>query len=502
MAVVTVRPDSTPTGAANFTIYGGAASINVALSDNDASTYVEKGVTGNGAVIVGFGTTTISSAVRVKQVRIRSEVECPTSASRLRVTPITRIGGVNYVGTAQVFNGVYAFDEYDGAYFTLSPDGQAWDQDRVDGLRVQIQDLATGADLSSVFELFYDIETTTQPSVSVSSPTGTVTDNSKPEVSWTYSDVDGSEQDYFQVKVFPSSDYSSGGFDPTADEGFYDSGVVASSDNTATIGEYLVDGTYRAYVRVAKTVSGVPFYSGFDYAQFIIDTAPPAVPTLVGAFQSAYNRVLLDISGTSVAGFFDSQVFQVQRSDDAGGTWADVTGGDALVPDGLSEASVFDYAAPRAVTADYRVRSIGTLGEDEVSSDWSASVSVSVTNDLSWWLKAVSNPALNRGFPKVAPGFQVVADEQVGVFRPIGRRTAVVISSGLQGEDGSFTISTVGDSEFDGVWAVVSHTGSLLLQTPQGEQKYIRIIDRSFSRSGTLGNSQNELSIKYVEVLG
>ena len=70
MSVTVVRPDSTPTGASNFTIFGGSATINAALSDNSDSTYVRKGVSGNGAVIVGFGTTTILSSVRVKQVRL------------------------------------------------------------------------------------------------------------------------------------------------------------------------------------------------------------------------------------------------------------------------------------------------------------------------------------------------------------------------------------------------------------------------------------------------
>lgn len=502
MAVVTVRPDSTPTGAANFTIFGGAASINAALSDNNAATYVQKGVAGNGAVIVGFGTTSISDTVRVKQVRIRSEVLCPTAASRLRVTPIVRIDGVNYLGTPQVFNGAFVFDEYEGAYFSTAPDGQAWDQDRIDGLRAQIQDLASGADLSNVYELFFDIETTTQPTVVVASPTGTVTNNSRPEVSWTYSDVDGTEQDFYQIKVFTSAQYSAGGFDPTASTAFWDSGVVGSGDNTATIGEYLTDGTYRAYVRVAKTVSGVPFYSGYEYSQFIVDTTPPTVPSLTAVFQSASNRVLLDIAGATVSGSFDSQVFQVQRTDDAGISWADVTGGSDLVPDGTAESSLFDYAAPRAATASYRVRAIGTLGENEVASEWSSDVNVSVTNDQTWWLKAVTAPSINRGALKVNPGFESSPQEQVGVFRPIGRRTAVVISSGLQGEDGTFTISTLGDAEFAAVWALATHTGSLLLQTPQAEQKYIRITERSYSRAGTVGNPQNEIKIAYVEVTG
>ena len=500
MAVTTVRPDSTPTGAANFTIFGGAASINAALADNNVATYVKKGVTGNGAVIVGFGTTSITSAVRVKQVRVRAQASCPTASSRLRITPIVRVDGVNYFGSPLSLNGVQTLAEYSGAYFSTSPDGQAWDQTRIDSLRAQIQDLASGADLSSTYELFFDIETTTQPTVSVASPTGTVTDNSLPEVAWTYSDADGSAQDYYQIKVFSSTQYSAGGFDPSTDTAYWDSGIVGSEDNSATIGEYLGDGTWRAYVRVAKTVSGVPFYSSYQYSQFIVSVTPPTTPTITGTWQSANNRVFISTTGASISGTFDSQVFQIQRSDDSGTTWTDVTGASALIPTAAGTATIYDYAAPRDVTVQYRVRAIGTLGENQVASDWSTTSNVSVINDLTWWLKAVENPTLNKGALKVNPGFKASPEEQIGVVRPIGRRTAVTISSGLQGEDGEFTISTLGDAEFDGVWALATHTGVLLLQTPQGEQKYIRIIDRTYTRAGVIANPQNEVAITYVEV--
>lgn len=502
MAVVTVRPDSTPTGAANFTIFGGAPSINAALSDNNSATFVKKGVTGNGAVIVGFGTTTIADNVRVKQVRIRSEVLCPTANSRLRITPVVRVAGVNYVGSAQLFSGAFIFDEYEGAYFTTAPDGQAWDQERIDGLRAQISDAASGGDLSSVYELFFDIETTTQPTVAVASPTGTITVSSKPEVSWTYSDTDGTEQEFYRIKVYTSSQYSAAGFDPSATPAYWDSGVVASSDNTATIGEFLIDGTYRAYVTVAKTVSGVPFYSAYEYSQFIIDTTPPGTPTMTAAYSSGLNRVLLDITGVSVQGSFDSQVFQVQRSDDSGTTWADVTGGSSLVPSGTLEATLEDYAAPRNLTVLYRVRAIGTLAGDVVASPWSSSVSAGITNDLTFWLKAVSDPSLNRGSVKVQPGFTGEPEEQIGVFRPIGRRNAVVISSGLQGEDGRLDIRTGSTSEFEEMWALATHTGTLLLQMPDSSQKYIRVTARSFQREGTLSSPLTTIRIDYVEVDG
>ena len=264
----------------------------------------------------------------------------------------------------------------------------------------------------------------------------------------------------------------------------------------------MTDGVYRAYVTVAKLVSGVPFYSAYAYSQFTIDTTPPTTPSLTASYSSTSNRVTLTATGATVSGSFDSQVFQIQKTEDSGSTWSDVTGATALVPDGTAQSVVYDYAATRGVTTGYRVRSIGTLGEDEVSSTWSSTSNVSVTNDATWWIKAVSDPTLNLGGLRVSGGFQTSPKEQIGVFYPIGRGTAVTVTAGLQGKDGGLKVMAVGTTEFDLVWALATHIGSLLLQNPDGTQKYIRVTERSFTRSGKLNNAQNEISLTYVEVAG
>lgn len=501
--LVTVRPDSTPLGSTNFTIFGGAPSINAALADNSVATYVKKGTTGNGTTTVGFGTTSVVSGSRVLQVRLRAQVLCPTSSSRLVLTPITRVDGVDYVGSAISFSGLYALGEYAGAYFTTAPDGYAWDQARVDGLRARIGDNASGVDLSSVYELFFDVVTTTQPTVSVTAPTSPVTGTSKPTVAWTYADADGYDQDYYRIRVFSSAQYVAGGFDPSADTPLWDSGVVASGDNTATLDYFLTGGvSYRAYVIAAKTVGGEAYYSNYAYAQFTVTTTAPATPTLSASFNPTANQVWLSASGQSVSGSFDSQVFQVQRSDDSGSTWADVTGATALVPSGVFVSTTFDYSAPRAATAQYRARSVATLSGEVIGSAWSTAQAVSVLNDGTWWLKAVSTPALNRGSVGVQAGFSVDRTEQIGVFRPIGRGTAVTVTAGLMGEDGKLEIQTTSRADFEAVWALCCHVGTLILQTPDGDQRFIRVTSRSYKRDGTLRAPQTLIDVGYVEVAG
>ncbi len=698
--LTTVRPDATPLGSTNFTIFGGAPSINAALADNSVATYVQKGTTGNGTTTVGFGTTSIVSGTRVLQVRLRAQVLCPTSSSRLTLTPITRVNGVDFVGSTISFAGQYALAEYAGAYFTVAPDGYAWDQARIDGLRARIGDNATGVNLSNVYELFFDVVTTTQPTVTVTAPTSPVTGTSKPTVAWTYVDADGYDQDYYRIRVFSSAQYVAGGFDPSADTPVWDSGVVASGDNTATLDYYLTSGlSYRAYVIAAKTVGGEAYYSNYAYAQFTVTSGAPATPSLSASFNSSGNRVWLSASGLSVATAtrtnlitnpsfeagtsawggmaaaiavssvwsnfgtsslsvtpifasidsaaeytttalslgivggltynisaychleaaqigsldgrarkilvyyqrsstggtyysfasnqaanvagttrlsvsctfpsdvttilirlynganntatntiyydsvlveqsstllpyfdgsvsdtqpraytvawngtahaststltytgFDSQVFQVQRSDDSGTTWGDVTGASALIPSGAFVSTTFDYSAPRGETAQYRARSIGSLSGEVIGSAFSGTQNVSVLNDGTWWLKAVTTPALNRGGLAVAPGFNVERIEQIGVFRPIGRGTAVTVTAGLLGEDGKLEIQTTSRAEFEAVWLLCCHVGTLLLQTPDGDQRFIRVTSRSYKRDGTVRSPLTVISLDYVEV--
>jgi hypothetical protein len=502
MPTFTVRPNETVSGSANFTITGGAATIDAALSDNNVGTYITKSAAGNGAVIVGFGTTSIASTQRVSQVRIRSQVLCPTTSSRLRITPIVRVDGVNYFGAAQALSGSFILAEYSAGYQTSAPDGNAWDQTRIDTLRAQIQDNATGANVSNVYELFFDIVTTTQPTVSVSAPTGTVANTTQPDISWAYSDADGTNQDYYEARVFSSTQYSAAAFDPSTSDATWESGAVASDDNTITIATHLAQGaTYRAYVRVAKLVSNVPFYSSWAYSQFTVNPPVPGTPTLNSAsYQSATNRVYLQLTAVSVSGSFASQILQVQRSDDLEVTWGDVIGASSLVPSGALSSVIYDYAAPRNTAVRYRVRSIATQTDYLTASAWSSAASVSIPAGTNFWIKSLSNPNLNQSSLRVRAPLDEKVEEQIGVFRPIGRANAVTVSAGLQGRDGTFNVSTVGETDFNNVWALLSNEGVLLVQYPDDTQRFIRIVNRSFKQSGKLSATLTEFTVEYVEV--
>lgn len=501
MTTVVLRPNGNISGQANYTITGGSANLSAAASDNSDATYFRKStsVSGTASVILAFGTTTVTSNEIVRRVRIRARVQTTTSAGKFNIQLGTRGSGVNYFGNALQVRGVQALGEVVGAWVTVAPDGKAWDQARIDDLRCQITEYTNNTDRGYIYELYIDVDKATKPTATVSNPTGTITTTSKPEVLWTYSDTDGDAQSYYEVKVFPASAYGSGSFDPTSATPVWGSGQQSSISNSVTVGDYLTDGVYRAYVRVAKTINAAPFFSDWSYSTFTIDLAPPPTPTVTTAWVEAQNRTLVTITGASATGY-DSQSFEVQRSDDSGLTWSAVRDGSTLTPNASFVAELYDYEAPRSQSVAYRARSIALLASDVVASVWSTSALVSITQDGKWWFKAVDKPALNTSAVRVLTGLDEEQPEDLGVFRPIGRTRAVVIAGNLYGKDGSYRVVTLTPEEWATIYTIISHQGTLLVQDPFGSQKYIRIISRAFNTTGASSAPRREATIGYVEV--
>lgn len=333
--------------------------------------------------------------------------------------------------------------------------------------------------------------------------TTVVSSTSSPTIEWTYTDSDGDQQDYYQIKFFTAAQYGAVGFNATTSVPAYDSGEIASGDFSTGItdGTLLVDGVYRVYLRAGKVIAGNILYSDWDYNQFVQDVIPPTIPTLSATYSSSSNYVSISAVGASVVALgFTSQYFHIQRSDDGANTWVDVRGADALVPNGAFTVSIVDHEAPRGQNVVYRVSAVGVLGETLSTSNWSSNLTIAVTNDATWWFKAVSDSDLNLGGIRVANGIQEGFTESVAVFRPLGRTTPVVVGGYVYGNDGQYIITTIDDDEFAGLEILLRHQGKLLVQDPYGTQKYVRLVSRSWQMGGTSGRRVRRVSVDYVEI--
>jgi hypothetical protein len=503
VSVTTVRPNATASGSGLFTITGGSASLNAALSDDSDATYISKtsSLTGQTSAILDFGTTTVSATQRVKQVRIRARCSTPTTSGKLNVYLGSRVDNQNYFHSALAVRGQNSSPTtFTGPYYTSAPNGESWSQESINGLRAKITEYTETTNIGNFYELYIDVDIVSQPTVTVSAPTGTITTTSAPDVTWTYADTDNETQAFYEIKVFSSAQYGAGGFDPATSASTWESGEIASSDSSAVVGENLTAGTYRAYVRVAKAVNGQPFWSDYAFNTFTLSFTPPTIPTMAVAWSSSLGRATFTLTGAAPTGY-TSQYYDIHRSDNAGVIYEGIRDGERLIPNASYIATAQDYEAPRDTIAYYRCRAVGIDANSiEFPSAWSTVQQILITNDDTWWFKAVEEPTLNQGSVRVLKELDVQLPEPNTVFRPLGQDRPIVVAGPIQGQDGGYTIKTVTETEWDNLYPLLDYQGTLLVQDPYGNQKYIRITDRGWTAETQSGNVYRDITLRYVEV--
>lgn len=503
MAVTTVVPNATASGSSLYTITGGSASVHAALSDASDSTYIMKdsAIVGSASAILDFGTTTISSSQRVKRVRLRARCSTPTSVGKINVYLGSRIDNANYFYSGLAIRGTNSSaTTFTGPYFNSAPNGTAWDQESINGLRAKVEEYKDSTDIGKIYELYIDVDIAAQPTVTVSAPTGTITSSAAPDVTWAYADTDNETQAYYQIKVFSAAQYGAGGFSADTSTATSDSGEIASEDQTAVIGDLLRPATYRAYVRVAKSINGAPFWSAWAYSQFTISYTAPTIPTMLVSWSDSLGRTSFTLTGAAPTGY-SSQYFDIHRSDDAGVIYEGIRDGENLAPNGSYVATAQDYEAPRDAVAYYRCRAVGVdSNSNEFPSDWGTVQQVLVTNDDTWWFKAVGDPTINKGSVRVLKELNVAVQEPNTVFRPLGATRPIVVAGPIQGEDGGYNIKTVTEDEWDDIYPLVTYQGTILVQDPFANQKYIRIIDRQWTAETQSGKIYRDINLRYVEV--
>lgn len=662
MSTQALNPNGDRSGSGDFTITGSASTITQALSDASDSTFVKRtSGTVTKSFVLDLGTYTLGADEAVESVAVNVRMVRPTTDSKLYVRQgyITdAAAGVIRYGTADQYSGSVSIQTASGAPRVTAPDGSPWDQQRLNNLVVKVTDYASAsAGIASLYELQAVATINTRPSASVTAPTGTVSDSSRPAVSWSYSDVDDDPQSVYEVKVFTAAQYGASGFDPDTSDAEWGSGLVSSSDTGVTVPIDLDTGTtYRAYVRVGHALGTGNFISDWAFTTFTMNYAAPPAPALDVAFSPDFNVVYITATGrtnylsdddsvftasegtwttvqactlsrdtgtyevgvaslkvesTSGAtmkartglygiaddgqricgvanfradavgrasrvalywysssaslisvtdgslvtstftgwttasvsalppsnaasaalgieiqspasgedhfvdkaalhpgtspvwgpgGLYDNQTILVERSTDNGVTWEEISDSFAGVPTQVAQSD--DYAAPRDVTNVYRARTIGVKENQEVlSSPWSDDAAAYVINDGEWWIKALGSPELNIGRVKVRGPLAENVQQSVGVFRPLGRNTSVVVSGEIYGTDGQYEVMLIGADEWDSAQGVLfAFAGDVCVQDPFGRQKIVRFTSRKVREEGTKAQPRRTVSVGYVEV--
>ena len=303
MATYTLRPNANWNNASAFTISGGSGSVHAALSDDSDSTYITRtSTTVPASYEAEFGTTTLGANEKIQYVNLRARMTIGTSGNvGLSLGVITDRNGREVSYSVNYFKvNTLALSTVDTALkLTTAPNGAAWTQTLLDNLVVKFTDSAiTSGDRASLYELYVDVVTTARPTVTVSAPTGTISDTTFPSVTWAYADTDGDPQSAYEIKVFDSATYGSGTFSPDTSTPTVETGVVTSSNDGQTLEADLADGTtYRAYVRVAQLLNGSNYFSDWAYSQFTIDVDAPATPLITAFYDGDLGAVIVTIFG-------------------------------------------------------------------------------------------------------------------------------------------------------------------------------------------------------------
>jgi hypothetical protein len=307
MATYVLRPNANWNNDSLFTISGGSASVHAALADNSDSTYITRSSsTVPASYEAEFGTQTLSATEKVVSVNLRARIVVGTAGiAQFSLGVITDRNGrtVSYSVPITKQN-TLALSTVDFALnLTSAPNGVAWTQTLLDNLVVKFADNAVASgDRTSIYELYIDVVTTAQPTVSVTAPSGSITTTSFPSVVWTYTDTDGDPQSAYEIKIFDSTAYGASGFSPDTSTPSVETGIVASSNNGQTLEADLANSTtYRAYVRVAQLLNGENYFSAWAYSQFSLAVDAPATPSVSAFFQADSGAVTITIFGRTNA---------------------------------------------------------------------------------------------------------------------------------------------------------------------------------------------------------
>lgn len=518
MTVTTVRPSSTVSNGGGQWSTSPSGTHDAVQADALDTTMSMVGTgSGGAALVMELGDIAAPAAnQRIAQVRFRVRASMPAgkTVADLRVRgydPTT----AHYTAEdrwTSFYSNAPAWNDLVGAWRTTDPNGVEWSSAVVNRIRESLADYTPfdAGFAASVAASYFDVDVRTQGAATVTGPTGTVTTTSQPTVTTTYSDPDSQAPTLMSIRVFTQAVYSAGGFDPaTAVAAWEYQGSYVASKQVAVP---LVNATtYRAYVIIAKDFNGQAWYSPWAFSTFTISVTPPTAPTIALTFNATTHAYSLAVStsappvgATAYAATLYRRVGSIDGGGFAGSETYDVIYTTALpLAAGSPAFTYIDRTAPRNRSVVYRATVTATVTGSAVTSGNTDTATQFVAPDKRWLLKTVSAAdgsgtdwidAMVREAPSVS------VTESQGVFRPLGRRNAVVVTSAVHGEDGGYVVTVRGAAVWAVALAVLRSTDPVWVSDPFGGNKFVRFTGREWELLGTFASPRRPVTVSYVEV--
>jgi hypothetical protein len=307
VAIQTLRPDTDWKVRAISPYGGGPATPNLWQSIDDAAANDATGITAtanypDNVIWIGFTNATVAANQRVKQVRLRVRHARSTTGTGMleKITITTRDPNISTVNTPRdqwTYSSV-TFVEDNGIWRTKAPGNVEWTATILARIQAELFFYAgqNGATWNRVSEVYLDVETNDQPTVT-GVTTSNVTTTTRPTVGWTFGDTENDAQTRYQVIVYSAAQYGAAGFVAGTSAWTWNSGAILGDADNLQVGVDLAQGvTYRAYVRAAQDFNGVAWYSAWtNDAGWTINTVPQNAPTLATSLDTARSRAVLSI---------------------------------------------------------------------------------------------------------------------------------------------------------------------------------------------------------------
>lgn len=527
----TIRPTKQQPNYKRIAATGAAAAT--AVADQSDATYIRRSVNGAPAARFLLEAPTIPAGNDIATVVPGARLRQPTSSPPKLVTLAMSVPGQGKPGNKlmPIVNGpsvragsgtvAYTFATPAAQGRMVGPRGPWKDWLMRLGVRVNDGHKASDANRAYIYELFADVYYCERPTVVLATtPVTPISDTSYPEINATFSALVEEWQDNegeaartelaYELRIFSSAQYLATGFDPDASTPFwqaqgltapldYTDGATPSTDQVDETPDVpLTNDTYRVYARGRRYFSAAQ-WGAWVYLAFTVGVAPCPPPLLTATLDDAYQRITLVATPQSAAGAA-SPLTTIERSEDGGATWEAVRGAAPLAGTFDVAATVYDHEAARGLALSYRACTEATFNDVQLVSGYATAAVAGELSRSGWNLKCPLDPALNALDVLVAKDPEWSQSEDAAVFRPVGRRYPVVVSMSLGGADGSLSVTCHTDAEWAALEALRDYAGTLLLESPYGWARYIRIVERSWSETGTPGSARRRVACSFYEV--
>lgn len=273
-----------------FTNTGGAPDLQTALSDNSDTTYgvlasaYTTGYIFGAALFSQLDDTPLPAGARVLSVQPQIRAARTGGTARkfnMRLHHEFPIAGRKDWAKTTTFNLSTTITTFTGPAESVTYLNQEFSQEILNKCVLEAFQFTTTDIRLYQFQVLVNYDA--KPVTTVTSPSGTITDNNSPVIGWTYFD-DLQPQDSFQVQVLQGASV------------IHDSGVVKSTSGQYQLPIQLANNAYTFQVRTSQkwTGKGGTFWSDWSAGSFTISVEQPVEPALGVTSDATNARVKIE----------------------------------------------------------------------------------------------------------------------------------------------------------------------------------------------------------------